>query len=49
MNIRRLTKADLIELEEPTCNSTGCGCDAHWEVAKDVTNDLPNEFARVRR
>ena len=41
MNIRRLTEADAVELCDPICASSGCGYDAHWEVANE-TVDLRN-------
>ena len=37
MNIRKLTKADILELDEPICGSSGCSYDANWEVVhKDL-------------
>jgi hypothetical protein len=41
MNIRRLTPADLVELDTVICASSGCAHDAHWEVANESL-DLPN-------
>jgi len=37
MNIRKLTEADILELDEPICGSSGCSYDANWEVVhKDL-------------
>jgi len=44
MNIRRLTAADLAELDAPVCAASDCPHEANWEVGSGGVK-LPNEAA----